>query len=455
MQKMYKYLNGDFDNRWIYKTARYWDCSPFCYLGSDQTMANLFLLYNQTVPTVANNYLDCSGYWQGAFQDCPTVYYDIKFVYEQLGRMCHLLQDQSIPAHVHSNSHACASGMYCDYYENSVPYRHLWTADEVYSAGGSFLNPYNSWSDPLYYLMYLLNQATDHYASGRSDGDDNYDYACPGLTQIYSTLGPFPVTQAQINESNCAAMHDKLYPMAIRATAGLLYWFALQTGQIRPPLTSVSISGPSVGPCQNATWTATPAGGTPPFSYVWYQKWSSGGGELLSSPTKSGAIHPDRPIDEWWQIATGNPLQWYWCGGNGYLRVDVTDACGSFVSTEKFIAGADGGGFEALANRFDFDGSQTINHSPDTYGLDAYPNPFNPTTTLTFRLPSDAIVRISIIDALGREIQVPIDASYGAGIHSIGIDAANYPSGVYHVHFLATGASGVPFTQTVKLLLIK
>jgi hypothetical protein len=152
--------------------------------------------------------------------------------------MCHLLQDQAVPAHVHSNSHACKFGMYCDFYEENAPSWHLWTADEIYAVGGRFINPYTSWGDPLYYLMYLMNQATDHYASGRSDGDDNFDTTCPGLSQIVSTLG-LPTLQSQVNEENCRAMHDKLFPLVIRATAGLLYWFAVETGQL-PMVMTVS-----------------------------------------------------------------------------------------------------------------------------------------------------------------------------------------------------------------------
>jgi|GEM_PF-6582566 len=232
MQKMYKYLYGNFDNRWLYAQGRIWlECGPFLfYYGSDMRMANLFELYRRVRTIYAVQYLSDDGQWHNT-EGCPELNYGISFIYEQLGRMCHLLQDQAIPAHVHCNSHACTHGMYCDYYEDQAQNYHMWTADEIFSSGNIFIYPYNNWGDPLYYLMYLMNQVTDHYASGLTNGDDNYDTNCPHLSEIFSTLG-LPITTNQINYQNCSAMHDKLFPLVIRATAGLLYWFAKEAGLI-------------------------------------------------------------------------------------------------------------------------------------------------------------------------------------------------------------------------------
>ncbi|MDF1612694.1 right-handed parallel beta-helix repeat-containing protein [Stygiobacter electus] len=232
MQKMYKYLNGDFDNRWLYAQGRIWvECGSFLYYyGSDMRMANLFELYNRVRTIYAVQYLGDDAQWHNA-GGCPELNYGISFIYEQLGRMCHLLQDQSVPAHVHCNSHACTHGMYCDYYEDQAQNYHMWTADEIFSSGKIFIYPYNNWGGPLYYLMYLMNQTTDHYASGLTNGDNNYDTNCPLLSEIFSTLD-LPITTDQINYQNCSAMHDKLFPLVIRATAGLLYWFAKEAGLI-------------------------------------------------------------------------------------------------------------------------------------------------------------------------------------------------------------------------------
>ena len=88
---------------------------------------------------------------------------------------------------------------------------------------------------------------------------------------------------------------------------------------------------------------------------------------------------------------------------------------------------------------------------PKTYSLSqAYPNPFNPTTTLSFAMPVDSKVILSIYNMQGREVSTLIDANMDAGYHSIVWDANSYASGVYFVKMIAG-----EFVNTQKLMLIK
>lgn len=75
----------------------------------------------------------------------------------------------------------------------------------------------------------------------------------------------------------------------------------------------------------------------------------------------------------------------------------------------------------------------------------AYPNPFNPVTTLRYSLPQTTTVRLSVVDARGREVARLVDEQRAAGEHSVvwlGRDAAGRlaPSGVYLVR-LEAGAT--------------
>ena len=55
---------------------------------------------------------------------------------------------------------------------------------------------------------------------------------------------------------------------------------------------------------------------------------------------------------------------------------------------------------------------------PDTFALkDNYPNPFNPSTTIRFDLPTDAMVNIIIYDITGREVARPLSTRKNAGYH--------------------------------------
>jgi hypothetical protein len=79
-----------------------------------------------------------------------------------------------------------------------------------------------------------------------------------------------------------------------------------------------------------------------------------------------------------------------------------------------------------------------------------FPNPFNPSTTIRFQMPSKGFVTLKIYDMLGREVAMLVDGFQKAGLHDVKFDASNLPSGVY-LYRITTGA----YTATKKLVLIK
>jgi len=57
--------------------------------------------------------------------------------------------------------------------------------------------------------------------------------------------------------------------------------------------------------------------------------------------------------------------------------------------------------------------------NPGAFALNpSYPNPFNPSTTLSFDLPEPSIVSLVVYDVLGRKIADLAEGSYAAGYHS-------------------------------------
>jgi hypothetical protein len=82
----------------------------------------------------------------------------------------------------------------------------------------------------------------------------------------------------------------------------------------------------------------------------------------------------------------------------------------------------------------------------------AYPNPFNPITTIEFSIPTDNIngFSIQIYDINGKLIKTVINGEINPGKHSIEWDASQNPSGVYFVKMVTDN-----FIQSQKLLLIK
>lgn len=90
-------------------------------------------------------------------------------VWEILGRMAHLIQDLSVPAHAHGDEHGIQHDQYEDWVAGNGEYNY-WNHQNI---GGSFLNPYVS-SNPLHYLMYTTQQIADHFgSSGPYEGVGN------------------------------------------------------------------------------------------------------------------------------------------------------------------------------------------------------------------------------------------------------------------------------------------
>jgi len=82
--------------------------------------------------------------------------------------------------------------------------------------------------------------------------------------------------------------------------------------------------------------------------------------------------------------------------------------------------------------------------------LSASPNPFNPTTTISFRLPGKDYIQVQIYDTAGRLVADLVNGWREAGVQTVSFDAAKFPSGVYLAR-LYTGHG----EQVQKLLLVK
>jgi photosystem II stability/assembly factor-like uncharacterized protein len=75
-----------------------------------------------------------------------------------------------------------------------------------------------------------------------------------------------------------------------------------------------------------------------------------------------------------------------------------------------------------------------IFNQPKTFELfPAYPNPFNGTTTIRFRLPKSGRVRLNVYNIMGEEIEALIDGYLQAGARNIQWSADRVASGTYFI----------------------
>lgn len=82
--------------------------------------------------------------------------------------------------------------------------------------------------------------------------------------------------------------------------------------------------------------------------------------------------------------------------------------------------------------------------------ISAFPNPFNPSTTLSYVLPEAAKVGLSIYDISGRPLITLVDGWREAGMHEVTFDGSSLASGVY-LYRLQAG----DFNTSGKMVLMK
>jgi hypothetical protein len=69
----------------------------------------------------------------------------------------------------------------------------------------------------------------------------------------------------------------------------------------------------------------------------------------------------------------------------------------------------------------------------------AYPNPFNPTTSISVSLPVMSELKVAVFDVLGREVARLAEGRYSAGTHPLTFDGSKLASGVYFVQIEVSG----------------
>jgi hypothetical protein len=104
--------------------------------------------------------------------------------------------------------------------------------------------------------------------------------------------------------------------------------------------------------------------------------------------------------------------------------------------------------------------------TPASFKLDQnFPNPFNPTTKISYTIPVRADVKLGVYNVLGQEVATLVNESKEAGSYDVEFSAAHLSSGMYFYTLsvvpvarrdlvLKDGNAG-PFSDTKKLLVVK
>ncbi|MDD9880013.1 MAG: T9SS type A sorting domain-containing protein [Candidatus Marinimicrobia bacterium] len=99
----------------------------------------------------------------------------------------------------------------------------------------------------------------------------------------------------------------------------------------------------------------------------------------------------------------------------------------------------------------DFLNTDEVKTTLTEFALDKnYPNPFNPTTTISYSIGMAGQTRLMIYDLLGREVARLVDDYKPVGVYRVTWNASKVPSGVYLYRLESSS-----FTKTEKMVLIK
>ncbi len=142
----------------------------------------------------------------------------------------------------------------------------------------------------------------------------------------------------------------------------------------------------------------------------------------------------------------------------GKLRIDLTGVELATVENMTFrdMTDSDGDGivdFEDPSPLPRASGvAKELIELPEKFELHpVYPNPFNPTTTISFGLPASSSIRISVVDILGRRVASIVSGEVkAAGYYTVQFNADGLSSGTYLIRMEAGG-----FVETRLITLLK
>lgn len=91
------------------------------------------------------------------------------------------------------------------------------------------------------------------------------------------------------------------------------------------------------------------------------------------------------------------------------------------------------------------------NGVPASYALaQNFPNPFNPSTSISFSLPASVNVKLEVYNMIGQKVATLVEGKLASGDHTVNWNAQDVPSGIYFYKLEAAD-----FSQTRKLVLMK
>lgn len=255
--------SGGCATQWVVVTFRY-DGLRDIYVNNNLYVTKV--KWNTGETTIYNNPIKFTSSHWSSLNSGSYILFLKKIAFETIGRISHLLQDMSVPAHANNDHHPCDiwnpdayelfiagndwSPTVCNKTKTTFPAQNYTAITALAQGGFIHLNGMNL-NEIIRFLFYTQNQLSDHFPSGRPNtsgytnkyilGDNDLPNGSnPYLMERYSILGSPP------NSFDYHQIASETLNFSIRANAALLYWFAIELEIIPNTLINNSFNGGNI-----------------------------------------------------------------------------------------------------------------------------------------------------------------------------------------------------------------
>ncbi|MCB2213306.1 T9SS type A sorting domain-containing protein [bacterium] len=199
----------------------------------------------------------------------------------------------------------------------------------------------------------------------------------------------------------------------------------------------ITINGTYQGSFSDATYATGQVGMATAYTN---ETWFDEIGATFNAPNAIGPAHLGE-LEPMYRDHMGQPTA-------PYDRGVAYDRSGEFVeSTFEFVREDWAGD-----NSFGIASNGSSVNVPTEFALEnAYPNPFNPSTSFAVTLPEAADLKVNVYNVTGQLVATVASGDYSAGRHTMTFDASSLASGLYFIRATVPGQ----MDQTQKVMLVR
>ena len=304
-----------------------------------------------------------------------------------------------------------------------------------------------SWSAPV--LVWDFSEATDSLGCLR------------GVSMVYGNNNE-PYVAFNIGLMTLAGNFDPAGPSSIRVwspavNGGIPKIIADQSSVPFFPnlgLTNdafIPICRPAIGKSSNGnnlfvSFVATTGEYSPVDTCSYYAGWFANSTDNGTNWFAPDRFTPATPLRDWRFISISQTSN----SEPGYVSVRMIALSDSLAGSHVNGAQIGTGKFISIKAEILFSVNQIGNSVPDGFDLyNNYPNPFNPSTKITFDIPKNSNVKLTVFDYLGKEIKTLVNENLSSGKYETEFNAEGLSSGVY---FYRLETDGAAITKSMVLL---